>query len=195
MASPLLDASEPSDLSEVEQRRFEMRLNRQAAVQNLHNSFGHPNNLALLQHCQYAKIGTKYLKRYILSFECAFCQAALGRRSYIKRKRAALPPSTDTTPLPPSTPTIVPDVFLHPFKGDEQDGELSSADEAPPLAQLVSARKKSDVKVTTKTPAKTLVISRVYTNLRGKGMPRRCSNARPRAVPRRSPMTSRRHLR
>jgi hypothetical protein len=63
--------------------------------------------------------GTKYLKRYILSFECAFCQAALGRCSYIKhkRKRTALPPYTDTTLLPPSTPTIVPDVFLYPFKG------------------------------------------------------------------------------
>ncbi len=118
MASPLLDASEHSDLSEVEQRRFEIRLNRQAEVQNLHNSFGHPNNQVLLQHCQHAKIGPKYLKRYILSFECAFCQAALGRRSYIKhkRKRAALPPPTDTTLLPPSTPTIVPDVFLHLFK-------------------------------------------------------------------------------
>jgi hypothetical protein len=67
MASPLLDVSEHSDLSEVEQRRFEIRLNRKAAVQNLHNSFGHPNNQTLLQHCQHAKIGTKYLKRYILS--------------------------------------------------------------------------------------------------------------------------------
>jgi hypothetical protein len=119
MAWPLLDTSEHSDMSAVEQRRVEIRLNRQAEVQNLHNSFGHPNNQALLQHCQHAKIGTKYLKRYILSLECAFCQAALGRRSYIKhkRKRTDLPPPTDTTPLPPSTPTIVPDVFLHPFKG------------------------------------------------------------------------------
>ena len=52
--------------------------------------------------------------RYILSFECAFCQAALGRRSYIKRQRAALPPPTVTTPLSSTTP---PDLFLHPFKG------------------------------------------------------------------------------
>ena len=114
MASPLFDASEHSDMSEVEQRRFEIRMNRQAEVQNLHNSFGHPNNQALLQHCQHAKIGTKYLKRYILSLECAFCQAALGRRSHIKRQRAALPPPAATTPLPP---TIVPEGFLEPFQG------------------------------------------------------------------------------
>jgi hypothetical protein len=113
MAWLSLDTSEHSDMSEVDQRRFEIRMNRQAEVQNLHNSFGHPNNQALLQHCQHAKIGTKYLKRYILSLECAFCQAALGRRSHIKRQRAALPPPAATTPLPP---TIVPDVFLHSFK-------------------------------------------------------------------------------
>jgi hypothetical protein len=41
MASPLFDASEHSDMSEVEQRRFEIRMNRQAEVQNMHNSFGH----------------------------------------------------------------------------------------------------------------------------------------------------------
>ena len=35
MASPLLDASEHSDLSEVEQRRFEIRLNRQSACKML----------------------------------------------------------------------------------------------------------------------------------------------------------------
>lgn len=49
MASSLLDASEHIDMSEVEQRRFEIRMNRQAEVQNLHNSFGHTNNQALLQ--------------------------------------------------------------------------------------------------------------------------------------------------
>ncbi len=83
MAWPQSDTSQhSSDLSEVEQRQFELRQNRQAAVQNLHNSFGHPNNQALLQHCQHAKIGTRYLKRYILSFECAFCQAALGSKVF-----------------------------------------------------------------------------------------------------------------
>jgi hypothetical protein len=117
MAWPQSDTSQHSDLSEVEQRQFELRQNWQAAVQNLHNSFGHPNNQALLQHCQHAKIGTRYLKRYILSFECAFCQASLGRRSYIKRQKAALPPPAVPTPLLPSPPTIIPDVFLHPFKG------------------------------------------------------------------------------
>ena len=79
MAWLSLDTSEHSDMSEVDQRRFEIRMNRQAEVQNLHNSFGHPNNQALLQHCQHAKIGTKYLKRYILSLEYAFCQTVLGR--------------------------------------------------------------------------------------------------------------------
>jgi hypothetical protein len=117
MACPQSDTSQHSDLSEVEQRQFELRQNRQAAVQNLHNSFGHPNNQALLQHCQHAKIGTRYLKRYILSFECAFCQAALGRRSYIKRQKAALPPPAVPAPLLPSPLTIIPDVLLHPFKG------------------------------------------------------------------------------
>jgi hypothetical protein len=32
MASPLLDASEHTDMSEVEQRRFEILMNRQAEV-------------------------------------------------------------------------------------------------------------------------------------------------------------------
>ena len=41
---------------------------RQGEVQNLHNAFGHPNNQAFLQHCQHAKIGTKYLfKTTVLS--------------------------------------------------------------------------------------------------------------------------------
>ena len=40
MAWPHLDTSQHSDLSEVEQRQFELRMNRQVAVQNLHNSFG-----------------------------------------------------------------------------------------------------------------------------------------------------------
>ena len=74
-----LDTSQHSDMSEVDQRRFEIRMNRQAEVQNLHNSFGHPNNQALLQHCQHAKIGTKYLKRYILTIECTFCRPTFGR--------------------------------------------------------------------------------------------------------------------
>ena len=93
----------------------------------------HPNNQALLQHCQHANIGTRFLKRYILSFECAFCQAALGRRSYIKRQKAALPPPTVPTPLPPSPPTIIPDVFLHPFKGSRLN---------------ITALSKSDVTIT-----------------------------------------------
>jgi len=41
---------------------------RQGEVHNLHNAFGHPNNQAFLQHCQHAKIGTKYLfKTTVLS--------------------------------------------------------------------------------------------------------------------------------
>ncbi len=64
MVSTPLDASEHSDMSEVEERRFEIRMNRQGEVQNLHNAFGHQNNQAFLQHCQHAKIGTKYLAVY-----------------------------------------------------------------------------------------------------------------------------------
>ena len=64
MVSTPLDASGHSDMSEVEQRRFEIRMNRQGEVQNLHNAFGHPNNQAFLQHCQHAKIGTKDLSVY-----------------------------------------------------------------------------------------------------------------------------------
>jgi hypothetical protein len=78
MASPLLDASEHTDMSEVEQRRFEILMNRQAEVQNLHYSFGHPNNQALLQHCQHAKIGTKYLQRYYSILRTRFLSGSFG---------------------------------------------------------------------------------------------------------------------
>ena len=87
----------------------------------------------MLQHCQHAKIGTRFLKRYILSFECAFWQAALGRRSYIKRQKEALPPPTVPTPLPPPPPTIIFDVFLYPFKGSRLN---------------ITALSKSDVTIT-----------------------------------------------
>ena len=44
MVWPQLDTSQHSDLSEVEQRQFELRMNRQAAVKNLHDSFGLHNS-------------------------------------------------------------------------------------------------------------------------------------------------------
>ena len=119
MASSPLDAHEHTNVSEVEQHRFEIRAKRQAAVTDLHNSFGRPHTQALLHHCRHEKIGTKHLKQYILSLEYAFCQAALGRRSYIKKQRTALPlPAILPDPSAASAP--IPDVFLHSFRGSRR---------------------------------------------------------------------------
>jgi hypothetical protein len=67
----------------------------------------------------------------VQNFHNSFC--ALGRRSYIKRQKETLPPPTVPTPLPPSPPTIIPDVFLHPFKGSRLN---------------ITALSKSDVTIT-----------------------------------------------
>ena len=68
---------------EVLQRRFELDKARRQQATNLHNSFGHPHNAALLKFVQHTGFECRYLKRYILAHQCPFCDANMGRRSNI----------------------------------------------------------------------------------------------------------------
>ena len=90
---------------EVLQRRFELDKLRHQQATNLHNSFGHPHNAALLKFVQHTGFECRYLKRYILAHQCSFCDANMGRRSNIVSHTPdkvlplpALPPPLTTYP-------------------------------------------------------------------------------------------------
>ena len=62
---------------EVLQRCFELDKARRQQATNLHNSFGHPHNAALLKFVQHTGFECRYLKRYILAHQCCFCEHCL----------------------------------------------------------------------------------------------------------------------
>ena len=94
---------------EVLQRRFEIEQRRKQEVTNLHNAFGHPHNAALLTFVQHTGLECRYLKRYILTHTCPYCDSNMVRRSNVVSHTPA-----KVLPLPALSPpfTSYPDCFL-----------------------------------------------------------------------------------
>ena len=81
--------------------------------------------------------------KFALLFRCITLSVypnnqALGRRSYLKRQRAALPPPAPT-PIPRASSATIPDVFLYSFRGSRLNiAALSDPSEPATITEVVS---------------------------------------------------------